>query len=123
MVEAGQHITDTRTREFGEEALALMDASDEAGRKVRVYSIIFSAFSVVISRCCFSFAFEFVSCYVLLFFALYRTGRHARDFQAIEERLARVFGAEPEPEDFLYAPHAVFVQRDVHFFSAVTRAS
>lgn len=54
MVEAGQHITDTRTREFGEEAMALMDASDEAGKK------------------------------------------------AIEERLARVFGAEPEPEDYLY---------------------
>ena len=34
MVEAGQRITDTRTREFGEEALAMMDASDEAGRKV-----------------------------------------------------------------------------------------
>ncbi len=34
MVEAGQRITDTRTREFGEEAMALMDASDEAGRKV-----------------------------------------------------------------------------------------
>jgi hypothetical protein len=34
MVEAGQRITDTRTREFGEEAMAMMDASDEAGRKV-----------------------------------------------------------------------------------------
>ena len=33
MVEAGQHITDSRTREFGEEAMALMDASDEAGKK------------------------------------------------------------------------------------------
>jgi len=54
MVEAGQRITDTRTREFGEEALAMMDANDEAGRK------------------------------------------------AIEERLARVFGAEPHPEDYLY---------------------
>jgi hypothetical protein len=35
MVEAGQKITETRTREFGEEALAMMDASDEAGKKVR----------------------------------------------------------------------------------------
>jgi len=54
MVEAGQKITETRTREFGEEALAMMDASDEAGKK------------------------------------------------AIEERLARVFGAEPAADDYLY---------------------
>jgi hypothetical protein len=35
MVEAGQHITATRTREFGEEAMALMDASDAAGKQAR----------------------------------------------------------------------------------------
>jgi hypothetical protein len=35
MVEAGKHITATRTQEFGEEAMAMLDASDEAGKKVR----------------------------------------------------------------------------------------
>lgn len=78
MVEAGQRITDTRTREFGEEAMALMDASDEAGRKV-IAPIAF----VSVSRSC------------------------ARE-QAIEERLARVFGAEPHPDDYLCISPALF---------------
>ena len=76
MVEAGQHITATRTREFGEEAMALLDAGDEAGRKVWV----------------------FIVCVVAGYGA--GVGRFMRG-QAIEEKLARVFSAEPAPEDFL----------------------
>jgi NAD(P)H-hydrate repair Nnr-like enzyme with NAD(P)H-hydrate epimerase domain len=81
MVEAGQHITDTRTREFGEEALAMMDAGDEAGRKVR------EGLGRRSAEQSFSLCFG--------------PGGDAGDAQAVEERLARVFGAEPEPEDFL----------------------
>ncbi len=43
--------------------------------------------------------------------------------QAIEERLARVFGAEPDAEDYLYAfPGLFFAQGNMFHVSADTRA-